>query len=204
MKRIEIALAVVVVILARSVSGGCFGQQPAQTDPGQIGTPKPPQRPVTFTQRMKQLLSRTGATIDDSRGGPELVVSIYPDQKGGKTTIVLVNDRRRNLLGFYVYNFGNVKDVKNKEEVYRYLLNANDAISIGTFFVDSEDDIGYKYLVNNQTAFSQAAFEFVYYAMASVASERKPEIRKALGLPPIKEEAPSEVKKAAEEKPPKQ
>jgi hypothetical protein len=195
--------AMVVVTLVLNLAAFCFGQEPApQIGPGQIGPAKPAQRPLTFTQRMKQLLARTGATIDDSRGAADLVVSIYPDPKGGKTTIVLVNDRRRNLLGFYIYNFGNVKDAGNKEEIYRYLLNANDAISIGTFFVDSEDDIGYKYLVSNQAVATQTSFDFVYFAMAAVSREHKLEIRKLLGLPPVNEEPPSKVKKAAEDKPP--
>lgn len=203
MKRKAIAVATLVLNLAGAGSGLCYSQQPAtQIGPGQVGPPKPPQRPLTFTQRMKQLLARTGATVDESRGAADLVVSIYPDPKGGKTTIVLVNDRKRNLLGFYVYNFGNVKDATNKEEIYRYLLNANDAISIGTFFVDSEDDIGYKYLVSNQAVATQTSFDFVYYAMAAVSREHKPEIRKLLGLPPINEEPPSKVKRAAEDKPP--
>jgi hypothetical protein len=177
--------------------------QAPQSDPGQTAQPRPPApRPLTFTQRMKQMLQRIGATTDDSRGTTDMVVSNYPDPKGGKTTIVLVNDRRRNLLGFYVYNFGNVKDAKNKEEIFKYLLAANDQITVGNFFVDGEDDIGYKYLVNTQSTFSQPAFEFVYFTMAAVARERKPEIRKLLGAPATKEDAPSDVKKAAESKPP--
>ena len=55
-------------------------------------------------------------------------VSSHPDPKG-KITIVLVNDRRRNLIGFYIYNFGSLKDAANKEEIYKYLLAANDAIT---------------------------------------------------------------------------
>jgi len=204
MRRIAAASVPLILML----TGVAQAQQPRQTapppiDPGQLGTVKPAPRPATFTQRIKQLLARTGATVDDSRGTADMVVSIYPDPKGGKTTIVLVNDKRRNLLAFYVYNFGNVKDVKNKEEVYRYLLGANDAISVGNFFVDSEDDIGYKYLVNSQATMSQAAFEFVYFTMATVARERKPEIRKVLGLPPLSDEKPTDAKKASEEKPPK-
>jgi hypothetical protein len=49
---------------------------------------------------------------------------------------------------------------------------------------------------------NQAAFESSYLMMAAVARDRKSEIRKLLGLSATKEEKPSEVKKAAEEKPP--
>ena len=202
MKTGAVGAVLLILSLAVSANSQFAGQQPIQGDPNQLGAPKPPPKPLTFTQRMKQLLQRTGATTDDARGSADMVVSTYPDPKGGKTTIVLVNDRRRNLIGFYVYNFGSVKEIKNKEEVQRYLLSANDEITIGTFFVDGEDDIGYKYLVNGQATLTPAAFEFVYFTMAAVARERKPEIRKLLGLPPAKEETPSEVKKAAEGKPP--
>jgi hypothetical protein len=201
MKRAAIAVVILILGFGNSTSARMTRQQPVQADPGQA-VPKPAPRPLTFTQRMKQYLQRTGATTDDSRGSAEMVVSNYPDPKGGRTTIVLVNDRRRNLVGFYIYNFGNVKEVKNKEEVLRYLLNTNDEITIGTFFVDSEDDVGYKYLVNSQATLTPAAFELIYLTMAAVARERKGEIRKLLGLPAGREDTPSEVKKAAEGKPP--
>ena len=173
-----------------------------QTPPEPAQPPKP--RPVPkFADRMKQYLQRTGATVDESKSTPDMVVSNYPDAKGNKLTIVLVNDRRRNLLGFYIYNFGSLKNASNREEVYKYLLSANDAITIGSFFVDGDDDIGYKYLVSGGQTMTQAAFESAYFTMAAVARERKPEIRKLLGPAREKEDKPSDVKKAAEEKPPK-
>ena len=109
-----------------------------------------------------------------------MVVSNYPDAKGGKITIVLVNDRRRNLVGFYIYNFGSLKNAANKEAIYKYLLSTNDAITIGSFFVDGEDDIGYKYLVERVQTMTQATFESTILTMAAVARERKPEIKKLL------------------------
>ena len=131
-----------------------------------------------------------------------MAVSNYTDPRGGKTTIVVVSDRTKNVLGLYVYNFGSLKDAANREEVYKYLLLANEEITIGAFFVDSEDDIGYKYLMNVGQSLNQAAFEASYLMMAAVARDRKPEIRKLLGAS-AKEEKTSEVKKAAEVKPPK-
>lgn len=179
------------------VWGCAFGQQPA---PEQAQPPKP--KPLTFAERMKQYLRRTGSTIDEGKSTPDMVVSNYPDAKGGKLTIVLVNDRRRNLLGFYIYNFGSLKDVANREEVYKYLLSANDAITIGSFFVDSDQDIGYKYLVSGGQTMSQAAFESAYITMAAVARERRGEIRKLIEAAGEKDQKSSDVKKA-EEKPPK-
>jgi hypothetical protein len=182
------------------VVGHAFAQQTG-TEQAQPPKPKPVVR-LTFAERMKQYLQRTGSTIDEVKSGPDMVVSNYPDVKGNKLTIVLVNDRRKNLLGFYIYNFGSLKAATNKEEVYKYLLSANDAITIGSFFVDSDDDIGYKYLVSGGQTMTQAAFESAYFTMAAVARERKPEIRKLLGSANEKEDKPSDVKKAAEEKPP--
>ncbi|HSB12770.1 MAG TPA: hypothetical protein VLM38_25005 [Blastocatellia bacterium] len=189
-------IAAVLIVLALT-AGQTFARQ---TGAEQVQPPKP--KPLTFAERMKQYLKRTGAIVDESKSTPDMVVSNYPDAKGGKLTIVLVNDRRRNLLGFYIYNFGSLKNVANREEVYKYLLSANDAITIGSFFVDSDDDIGYKYLVSGGQAMAQAAFESAYFTMAAVARERKSEIRKLLGPANEKEDRPSDVKKAAEEKPP--
>ncbi|MEK6321697.1 MAG: YbjN domain-containing protein [Acidobacteriota bacterium] len=196
----KIPIAAVPIALAL-IAGQLFAQQvdPAQTPPPKVARPAPR---LTFADRIKQYLQRIGSTADESKSTPDMVVSNYPEPKGGKVTIVLVNDRRRNLLGFYIYNFGSVKDVANKEEVYKYLLAANDSITIGSFFVDSEDDIGYKYLVSSAQAMNQPAFEYAYVTMAAVARERKPEIKKLLGTVSEKDEKPPDVKKAAEEKPP--
>jgi hypothetical protein len=181
------------VLLAIALISGFAPAQ--QADPGQGGPPqvsKPAPR-LTFGDRMKQFVRRTGATVDDSKSTPDMVVSNYPDAKGGKVTIVLVNDRRRNLFGFYIYNFGNIKNAANKEAVYKYLLAANDSITIGSFFVDNDDDIGYKYLVSGAQAMNQATFDYAYFTMAAVARERKPQIKKLLG--PVSEN---------DEKPPNQ
>ncbi|MEK6407479.1 MAG: hypothetical protein AABN34_10985 [Acidobacteriota bacterium] len=191
-------IAAVPIVLAL-IAGQLLAQQ---LDPAQTPPPKVPRPKLTFTDRMKQYLQRTGSTVDVSKSTPDMVVSNYPEVKGGKVTIVLVNDRRRNLLGFYIYNFGNLKGSANKEEVYKYLLAANDAITIGSFFVDGEDDIGYKYLVSSAQAMNQAAFEYAYFTMAAVARERKPEIKKLLGAVSDRDERPPDVKKAGEERPP--
>ena len=170
-----IAIVLLVVTLA---CGQVLAQQPSAE---QAQPPKP--RPLTFAERMKQYLRRMGSAVDDTKSTPDMIVSNYPDPKGGKITVVLVNDRRRNFLGFYIYNFGSLKGSENKEEVYKYLLAANDAITIGSFFVDGEEDIGYKYLVSGGQTLSQAAFESVYYTMAAVARERRGEIKKLIGPP---------------------
>src|ERR1043166_6138662 len=160
-------VSIAVVLL----SGMALAQQvdPNQTIPPKIPKPAPK---LTFSEKMKQFLQKTGSTIDESKSTPDMVVSNYPDAKGGKVTIVLVNDRRRNLLGFYIYNFGSIKGVANQNEVFKYLLSTNDAITIGSFFVDGDDDIGYKYLMSSAQTLTQAGFDYAYFTMAAVARER--------------------------------
>jgi hypothetical protein len=198
MRTMLIARVSIAVVL---LSGMVLAQQvdPNQTIPPKVPKPAPK---LTFSEKMKQFLQKTGSTIDESKSTPDMVVSNYPDAKGGKVTIVLVNDRRRNLLGFYIYNFGSIKGVANQNEVFKYLLAANDAITIGSFFVDGDDDIGYKYLMSSAQTLTQAGFDYAYFTMAAVAKDRKPEIRKLLGAGGDKDDKPADVKKAAEEKPP--
>jgi hypothetical protein len=192
------AIATIAIMLALTCGQG-FAQQADPTQaPPKVAKPAPK---LTFAERMRQYLQRTGSAIDEGKSSPEMIVSNSADARGGKVTIVLVNDRRRNLLGFYIYNFGSLKNATNKEEVYKYLLSANDAITIGSFFVDSDEDIGYKYLVSGGQTMSQAAFESAYFTMAAVARERKPEIRKLLASPSDKDDRPTEVKKPAEKPP---
>ena len=192
-------IATVPIVLAL-VGGHAVAQVPAPSTPGQEPKVARPVVRLSFTARMKQYLQRTGATIDESKSSAEMVVTNYPDPKGGKITVVIVNDRRKNLLAFYIYNFGNLKNASNKEEIYKFLLSTNDEITIGSFFVDSEEDIGYKYLVSSALGMTQATFETIYATLAAVARERKPEIRQLLAG--SKDERSPQVKKAAEEKPP--
>src|SRR6201999_2653679 len=144
------------------------------------------------------------ASIDTTKSSADMVVSNYSDPKGGRTTIVITNDRRKNLIGFYVYNFGNVKKATSREDVYKYLLTTNDAITLGSFFVDSDDDIGYKYLMSNAVPLTPGEFNTVYLTMAAVTRERRDGIRALLGLPVSKEDKSSDVKKAGEDRPPNQ
>ncbi|MEW6126350.1 MAG: YbjN domain-containing protein [Acidobacteriota bacterium] len=169
----------------------------------QIDRPKPkaaPPKPKTLIEQVKELVAKAGATVDESKSSPAMVVSNYLDPKTSlKTNIVILQSKNKTLLSFYIYNFGNVRDLPNKDEVYRYLLSTNDKISIGSFFVDDEDDIGYKYIINVGTTITKSAFDTIYLSMLATEREHKPEIRKLLGLEPDK---PLDPKKAAEDKPP--
>src|SRR5256714_11307775 len=175
-----------------------------QTDPTQppAARPKTVAPKLAVAEKTKLYRQKLGASVDPAKSTADMVVSNYSDPKGGKMTVVITNDRRKNLVGFYVYNFGNVKNATNKEEVFKYLLSTNDAITLGSFFVDGDDDIGYKYLLNSVTPLTASEFDTVYLTMAAVARERRGEIRQLLGLPLSREEKPTDVKKAAEDKPP--
>jgi len=200
MRKFVVAVPVLMMLLAAAI----FAQQP---DPAQTAAPKPKPpapKPMTFAEKTKLFLQKLGATIDPAKSTADMVVSNYSDPKGGKITVVVTNDRRKNLVGFYIYNFGSVKNAGNKEEVFKYLLSTNDAITLGSFFVDGEDDIGYKYLVSSAPPITATEFDTIYLTMAAVARERRGEIRQMLGLPAGREDKPGDVKKAAEEKPPQQ
>jgi hypothetical protein len=174
-----------------------------QADPQQAQPPKVVKPRPTFADKTRQYLQQLGASVEPSKSTPDMIVSNYPDPKGGKITVVIVNDRRKNLVGFYIYNFGSLKDVTNREEVYKYLLSTNDSITIGSFFVDGDDDIGYKYLVSSAQPLTLSAFDSIYTTMTTVARDRRPEIRQLLGAPASKDDRPSDAKKAAEDKPPR-
>ncbi|HET8675987.1 MAG TPA: YbjN domain-containing protein [Blastocatellia bacterium] len=168
-----ISTAPLVVALAFA---GAMAQDPA---PPKTARPAPR---LTLIDSVKRYLQHVGATVDQSKSTADMVVSSYADPRGGgKTTIVIVNDRRKALLGFYVYNFGSLKKATNREDVYKFLLGANDAITIGSFFVDNEEDIGYKYMMSTAQPLNQNTFSSIYLTMATVARDRRGEIRQMLG-----------------------
>ena len=189
----------IILIFILGVSPATPGQQPeSPSTPGQPRVSRPAVK-ASFADTIKRFVLGAGATVDTTRTTTDRVVSNYPDPKGGKTTIVIVNDRRRSQIGFYIYNFGNLKKVSNRSEIYRYLLQSNDAITTGGFFVDNEDDIGYKDIVNNQPVITQLEFQTTYFTMAAVARERRPEIRRLIEKASAGEEKPPDPKGAAKE-----
>lgn len=130
---------------------------------------------------IKRYVTQSGGIIDEVKSKPDMIVSNYSDAKANKITLVIALDRRKDLIGFYIYNFGNIKNAPNREEVYKYLQSTNDAITIGGFFVDTDGDIGYKYLMTIP-ALTSNGFATVYLTMTAVAGERLREIRRLVGL----------------------
>jgi hypothetical protein len=179
------------------------GTVSAQNETTQTEKPKvsKPAAPKPLIESLKPYVVLAGATIDESKSTATMLVSNHPDSKGIKTNVVILHDKKKGFLGFYIYNFGSVKELGNREEVFKYLLSINDSITIGSFFVDGDEDIGYKYLVSTSQSMNQKAFEAIYLTMLAVAREHKPEIRKLLGS--NKDDKPTEAKKVTEDKPPK-
>jgi hypothetical protein len=180
------------------------GNVSAQNETTQTEKPKvaKPPAPKPLIESLKPYVVLAGATIDESKSTATMLVSNHPDSKGVKTNVVILHDKKKGFLGFYIYNFGSVKDSGNHEEVFKYLLSINDSITIGSFFVDGDEDIGYKYLVSTSQSMNQKAFEAIYLTMLAVAREHKPEIRKLLGS--NKDDKPTDAKKVTEEKPPQE
>jgi hypothetical protein len=196
----KLLIIAVPIALAFASATTLAQQAEPQQAPPKVAKPAPK---LTFADKTKQYLQQLGAAIEPSKSTPDMIVSNYPDPKGGKITVVIVNDRRKSLVGFYIYNFGSLKDATNREEVYKYLLSTNDAITIGSFFVDGDNDIGYKYLVSSAQPLTLNTFDSIYTTMTTVTRDRRPEIRQLLGLPASKDDKPSDAKKASEDKPPR-
>ncbi|HYL97833.1 MAG TPA: hypothetical protein VEZ90_02675 [Blastocatellia bacterium] len=135
---------------------------------------------VSPIETVKHYLQRLGRPIDAERSKANLVVSSYIDEKKGKVDIVIAYDQKKDLVGFYIYDFGNTKQAPDAGAVRSYLLSANDQIAIGGFFVDPDHDIGYKYSIPSQQL-SLGGFQSIYITMAMVALERRPQVQKLTG-----------------------
>jgi hypothetical protein len=174
MSKMLIAQVLIAIALMCGFAAGSKSTQPRRSAQGRKTCSADIQRPD------EAVPARSGSTIDDSKSTVDMVVSNYPDAKGGKVTIVLVNDRRRNLLGFTFTTLGVSKSSANKE-ASTSTAGGQRLDNNGSFFVDNDDDIGYKYLVSSGAGDEPGAFDYAYFTMAAVARERKPQIKKLLG-----------------------
>ena len=131
-------------------------------------------------ETIRHHLQRLGKPIDEAKSKDDVVVSYYDDAKKGRVAIAITYNRKKDLIGFFIYDFGNVKRAPDPAALQQYLLSANDELSIGAFFVDSDHDIGYKYLLApSQLTFG--SFENVFLTMGEAALERRTEIRRLAG-----------------------
>jgi hypothetical protein len=165
-----------VALVAPAAAIGASQTQQQQT-PEQPKVPRPAPKLSTM-DAVKHHLQRYGATVDEAKSQADMVVSSYTNEKG-KVKIVILNDHRKELLQFYVYDFGSVKDLANRDEIDKYLLLANESLSVGAFFVDKDQDIGFKYTMSAQQL-SYSSFESVYGSIVVIANTRRAEIRRLL------------------------
>jgi hypothetical protein len=128
-------------------------------------------------ESLKTYIQRVGARIDSSKGN--LFVTSSASGRN-RVEIRLLNDTARHRLGFYAYGFGNAGSAKDQGALYEYLLNANSELGIGSFFVDKEKDIGYKFLADTRDPLSYATFELIYLAMVTVINEQRPAIARMM------------------------
>jgi hypothetical protein len=133
----------------------------------------PPAEAGLSNETLGSFVRRVGARVDSTKGN--LFVTTFPVERG-RVEIRLVNDASRERLGFYAYGFGNAKEAKDPKALYEYMLRANSDLAIGSFFVDKDDDIGYKFFLSTREPMNFLTFETVYVAMANVIKERGPEI----------------------------
>jgi hypothetical protein len=112
-----------------------------------------------------------------------LYVTSVPVGKG-RVEIRLLNDATKQRLGFYAYGFGNVTAAQDQKEVLAYLLRANGDLGVGAFFVDRDQDIGFKFFVNTRDTLSYQTFEIIYLAAANIISEHAPIIMKMTSVSP--------------------
>ena len=132
-----------------------------------------PARAALTTEGLKAYVKRVGARVDEAKGN--LLVTSMAKGKG-RVQLRLLNDGERGRLGFYAYGLGNARSAKDQAALYEYLLRSNSDLAIGSFFVDEDHDVGYKFFLNTRDPISYPTFETAYLAMATVIAERGPRI----------------------------
>jgi hypothetical protein len=140
--------------------------------------PVPRAHAALTAESLRAFVKRAGGRVDSAKD------NLFVTSKAvgrGRVEIRLLNDGEKQRLGFYAYGFGNVSGAKDAKALYEYLLHANSDLAIGSFFVDKDEDIGYKFFLSTREALAYATFETVYLAMTNVIQERGPVIARMAG-----------------------
>ena len=163
-----------------------------------VAAPAPRAEASLPPDTLASFVKRVGARVDSTTG--KLLVTSMPAGRG-RVEIRLVNDATKERLGFYAYGFGNAKGAKDPAALYEYLLHANSELAIGSFFVDSDGDIGYKFFLSTRETMTYATFETVYLAMVGVIKDRGAAIVKMAGAageaPPAEGTEPTKHRKTS-------
>lgn len=143
-------------------------------------------------ESLRSYVSRVGARIESNKG--RLFVTSHAAGRG-RAEIRLLNDIDKNRLGFYAYGFGNAARASDASKLYEYLLRSNSEMAIGSFFVDKDGDIGYKFLIDTRDPLSFETFQLIYLAMVKTIEDRGPVIMKMVvpGAPPSDEKVTPET-----------
>ncbi len=144
-----------------------------QTPPEGEAAPKPKPMHETLRGYLRQI---KGVRLERPDKDPNTIVTHYTASTGETFDIVVIHSPRKKMVGLYSYAFGNVAEARNANDLRALLLNANEALAFGSFFVDREQDIGLKWSLRTETPITFEAFQTVYLGLAAAAKEYGPQI----------------------------
>ncbi len=145
----------------------------SQTPTGAEAAPKPKPLHETLRGYLRQI---KGVRLERADKDPNTIVSHYTATTGENLDIVVIHSPRKKMVGLYSYAFGNVAEARDANDLRALLLNANEALAFGSFFVDREQDIGLKWSLRTETPITFEAFQTVYLGLAAAAREYGPQI----------------------------
>ncbi|QUW03446.1 hypothetical protein J8C06_03125 [Chloracidobacterium validum] len=157
---------------------------PATAKPATTGqTPPDPNapRPKPLHETLRGYLRQIkGVRLERADKDPNTIVSRYRMTTGEEVDIVVIHSPRKKMVGLYSYAFGNLADASDADDLRTLLLNANEALAFGSFFVDKEQDIGLKWSLRTEMAITFEAFQTVYLGLAAAAKEYAPQIARRM------------------------
>lgn len=178
-----VGLLLTVPAFAQSKSAPPAASRPPQnsqlpTDPN-APKPKPPQ---PMHQKLREYLGRfKGVRVDKAGKEPDTIVTHYATgEKAGTVDMVIVHSPKKKMVGFYVYDFGNVSKATDLAALQKVLLNANENMAVGSFFVDGDQDIGLKWSLRLEGGVGYEEFQTVYYGLIAAVKEFRPEVMKLM------------------------
>jgi hypothetical protein len=150
---------------------------PATSTTSGQSTPTAPKPAPTLVDTLQGYLRRMNVKSEKRQGNTSTLVTHY---QSGKEVVdlVLVNMPSKKMLGFYAYKFGNTKKVANPAPLFKTLLSLNDQLAVGTFFIDEEDDIGFKFSVRTDSQVGFDEFQSVYLGLVAGVKQARPQILK--------------------------
>ncbi len=145
----------------------------SQTPAGTEAAPKPKPLHETLRGYLRQI---KGVRLERPDKDPNTIVTHYTATTGETFDIVVIHSPRKKMVGLYSYAFGNVAEARDANDLRALLLNANEALAFGSFFVDREQDIGLKWSLRTETPITFEAFQTVYLGLTAAAREYGPQI----------------------------